>query len=139
LATCFGADLYVPFITAVGPGTRYDATLDYFCAVDPSRRTMAARSHAFAPSALLMHHMTTVRASVDSLTTKFANSTSRPPVCLEEPDLLARHVWQFDPRLDRAPVVDVVDDEFGIEPWTGGAGLATSLVPTSTHFDRRRA
>ena len=105
-------DLYVPFICRVREGLAFDSTLDFFCAVDPSRRLPFARPHVFRPGELVMHHMTTVRCDRRSLISKFANAASRPVWQVEDPRELAGLVWNFDPRDHSAPPVTVVADEF---------------------------
>jgi hypothetical protein len=112
-------DLYVPFIYAIAPGAAFDPTIDFFCTVDPTRKLAHRAPHAFAPAALLMHHMLSVRRSWDSLLRKFTNSTSRSP--LEPLELLADLVATFDPATHVAPSVRVVPDRFGIEAFWGSA------------------
>jgi hypothetical protein len=107
-------DLYIPFICKVHDGVAFDPTLEFFCAVDPSRRLPCQHPHVFSPEELVMHHMTTVRRDRVSLASKFANAASRRGWELESPHALAELVWRFDPRIHKAPVVEIVADEFGL-------------------------
>jgi hypothetical protein len=114
LARYHGIDLYVPFICRVDSNVHFDSALDFFCPVDPARRVRYKRPYVFPPDQLLMHHMTTVRGSRQSLVSKFVNSSSRSIFSVEDPAKLAELVWHFDPQRDAKPNVSVVVDEFGI-------------------------
>jgi hypothetical protein len=113
LTRYLGMDLHVPLICEIGDRMRYDPALPYFCCIDPSRRTPFRSAHAFPPSEIVLHHMTTVRGSRASLVQKFANSTSRSR--FQQPAELADLVWRWSPATRRTPRVEIVADEFSIQ------------------------
>jgi hypothetical protein len=108
-----GLDLHVPLIHEIGEHRAFDPSVEYFCCVDQTRRMRYAKPYRFPAEVIVMHHMTTVRRSWQSLVEKFTNSSSPSPFIT--PTELANLVWAFKPGPASRPSVDVVLDEFRIE------------------------
>ena len=113
LVTMYDCDLYVPLIYKVSIENSFVFNADFFCLVDPTRRMGYNRPYCFRPDEIVMHHMTHVRKSKETLCKKFANATSKIPD-MPPPEKMANSIWNTNPLRDSHEQLQIVPDIFNI-------------------------